>query len=140
MDVMEYFPLHLIPLLFYPFALQYLRTGEINHGQLVLMGGVVVAMGPRLLEFWMSIDIPKLFRDSWLLIWMVGLTIWAWRHRDSCWHKEFSWTQNPSTPAERLAASVAVLMFIGFLVLIIVSYGAKGQVLNLDRLHSAVNS
>lgn len=117
---MELLPFFLLPLFFYPFALQYLRTGEINRYQLVVMAGVIVAMGPRLLVFWTNIEMPKLFQDGWLLLWIVGLAIWLFPHRAECWPSEFSWAQQPTTLAERLAATVAVLMIVGYIILVIV--------------------
>ena len=79
--------------------------------------GIIVAMGPRLLDRWTSLVVPRLFQDSWLILWMIGWTIWVFRHRTTCWRQEFTWVQNPITPAERLAASIAVVMLIGIIVL-----------------------
>jgi len=114
---MKYVLLSLIPWMLYPFALQYLRTGEINRDQLVAMGGIIVAMRSRLLDRWTSLAVPRLFQDSWLILWMAGWTILVFRHRTTCWRQEFTRAENPITPAERLAASVAVVMLIGIIVL-----------------------
>ena len=114
---MKYVLLSLIPWMLYPFALQYLRTGEINHYQLVAMGGVVVAMGPRLLALWTRLAVPRWFQDGWLILWILGVTIWGFRNRTICWRPGFTWAQNPITSVERLAASVAVAMLLGIPVL-----------------------
>ena len=111
--------LFLIPFIFYPFALQYLRTGTINRYQLIAMVGVVIAMGPRLLDLWTSIVVPRPFQRGWLLLWMVVWMIWLFRHRAAFERQEFTWGENPRTPAERLAAAVTVAMFLGVLVLMI---------------------
>lgn len=116
---MRYGLLFFIPFIFYPFALQYLRTGTINRYQLIAMIGVVIAMGPRLLDLWTSIVVPKPFQRGWLLLWMVGWIIWLFRHRTAFECQEFTWGENPRTPAERLAAAVTVAMFLGVLVLMI---------------------
>ena len=118
---MRYGLLFLIPFIFYPFALQYLRTGTINRYQLIAMIGVVIAMGPRLLDLWTSIVVPKPFQRGWLLLWMVVWMIWLFRHRTAFERQEFTWGENPRTPAERLAAVVTVAMFLGVLVLMILS-------------------
>ncbi len=118
---MKYTALNLIPLLLYPFALQYLRTGKINRYQLVAMGGVIVAMGPRLLALWMSIAIPMWLLDSWLLLWMAGVVIWLFRHRTTCWRQEFTWIEHPRTSAERWAAAIAIATLIGLLALTFLS-------------------
>lgn len=83
------------------------------------MVGIVIAMGPGLLDLWPSIVVPRPFQRGWLLLWMVGWMIWLFRYRTAFECQEFPWWNNPRTPAARLVTIVTVAMFLGVLVLLI---------------------